>query len=50
VGSPVTAAGSKLGTLVDFSPAEKQALSRYTTDVGNHVVVEVHPAPNLGVD
>lgn len=50
VGSPVTEAGSKLGTLVDFSAAEQQALARYTTDAGNHVVVEVHPAPALGVD
>jgi murein DD-endopeptidase MepM/ murein hydrolase activator NlpD len=47
VGSPVTSGTSKLGTLVDFSSAEKQALSRYTTDAGNHVVVEVHPAPSL---
>jgi murein DD-endopeptidase MepM/ murein hydrolase activator NlpD len=45
VGSPVTSAGSKLGSIVDFSRAEQQALSRYTNDAGNHVVVEVHPAP-----
>jgi hypothetical protein len=47
VGSPVTAAGSKLGSVVDFSRAEHQALSRYTNDAGNHVVVEVHPAATL---
>ena len=44
VGSPVTAGGSKLGSIVDFSGAERQALARYTNDPGNHVVVEVHPA------
>jgi hypothetical protein len=44
VGAAVTAAGSKLGTVVDFSSAERQALARYTNDAGNHVVVEVHPA------
>jgi len=44
VGSPVTASGSKLGSIVDFSGAEKQSLAHYTNDSGNHVVVEVHPA------
>jgi murein DD-endopeptidase MepM/ murein hydrolase activator NlpD len=50
VGSPLTAGGSKLGSIVDFSTAEKQALAHYTNDSGNHVVVEVHPAatPALG--
>jgi hypothetical protein len=50
VGSPVTSAGSKLGTVVDFSQAERQALSRYTNDSGNHVVVEVHPSPTLSLN
>jgi len=44
VGSPVTAGGSKLGSIVDFFGAERQSLARYTNDPGNHVVVEVHPA------
>ena len=44
VGAAVTAAGSKIGSIVDFSRAERQALARYTNDAGNHVVVEVHPA------
>lgn len=50
VGSPVTAGGSKLGSIVDFSGAETQSLARYTNDSGNHVVIEVHPAatPALG--
>ena len=49
VGSPVTSAGSKLGSIVDFSHAERQALSRYTNDAGNHVVVEVHPTATLSL-
>jgi murein DD-endopeptidase MepM/ murein hydrolase activator NlpD len=47
VGSPVTSAGSRLGSVVDFARAEHQALSRYTNDSGNHVVVEVHPSATL---
>ena len=49
VGSPVTAGGTRLGSLVDFSHAERQALARYTNDAGNHVVVEVHPSAALSV-
>jgi hypothetical protein len=47
VGSMVTADASKLGTVLDFSRAERQALSRYTNDAGNHVFVEVHPSATL---
>jgi murein DD-endopeptidase MepM/ murein hydrolase activator NlpD len=50
VGSPVSSAGSKLGSLIDFSRVERQALSRYTNDSGNHVVVEVHPSASLSLD
>jgi hypothetical protein len=50
VGSAVTAAGSKLGTILDFSRAERQALARYTNDSGNHVVVEVHASATLTLD
>ena len=50
VGSPVTAAGSKLGSVVDFTHAERQALARYTNDSGNHVVIEVHPSATLSLD
>jgi hypothetical protein len=50
VGSPVTSAGSKLGSVVDFARAEHQALSRYTNDSGNHVVVEVHPSATLSLN
>jgi hypothetical protein len=49
VGSPLTAGGSKLGSIVDFSGAERQSLARYTNDSGNHVVVEVHPAAALSL-
>jgi hypothetical protein len=44
VGTPVTSGSSRLGSIVDFSGAERQALARYTNDPGNHVVVEVHTA------
>ena len=49
VGSSVTAAGSKLGSVVDFTHAERQALARYTNDSGNHVVIEVHPSATLSL-
>jgi hypothetical protein len=49
VGSSVTAAGSKLGSVVDFTHAERQALARYTNDSGNHVAIEVHPSATLGL-
>jgi hypothetical protein len=49
VGSTVTAGGSKLGQVVDYSTAERQALARYTNDVGDHVVVEVHPSAALQI-
>jgi hypothetical protein len=47
VGSSVAVAISKIGTIIDFSKVEKQALARYTQDAGNHVSVEVHPAATL---
>jgi hypothetical protein len=47
VGSTLSAGGSKLGDVVDFSRAERQALARYTNDAGNHVVVEVRPSATL---
>jgi len=50
VGSPVTAAGSRLGAVVDFSRAEHQALAHYTNDSGNHVAIEVHTAATLSLN
>lgn len=47
VGSPVTAATSKIGVVLDLSRAEDQALASVTSDPGNHVTLEVHPAANL---
>jgi hypothetical protein len=44
VGSSVAASISKIGTIIDFSHVEKQALARYTQDAGNHVSYEVHSA------
>ena len=44
VGSSVASSISKIGTLIDFSQVEGQALARYTQDAGNHASVEVHDA------
>ena len=49
VGASVTASGSKLGRVLDFSKVERQALARYTNDAGNHVLLEVHTAATLQV-
>jgi hypothetical protein len=49
VGSAVAAASSKIGTVLDFSSVERQALARYTQDRGNHVALEVHPATTLAL-
>jgi hypothetical protein len=50
VGGTVTAGGSRLGSIVDLSRQEHQALAQYTNDVGNHVEIEVHPAAALALD
>jgi murein DD-endopeptidase MepM/ murein hydrolase activator NlpD len=47
VGSSVAASISKIGTIIEFSEVEKQALARYTQDAGNHASFEVHPAASL---
>jgi hypothetical protein len=49
VGAAVTAATTKIGTVLDFSRVERQALARYTQDAGNHVSIEVHPAATLAI-
>jgi hypothetical protein len=49
VGSSVAATTSKLGTIVDFTGVERQALARYTQDAGNHVAIEVHQAAMLNL-
>jgi hypothetical protein len=47
VGTSVAAGRSKLGTVLDLSQLERQALARFTQDAGNHVSLEVHAAPTL---
>jgi hypothetical protein len=49
VGSSVAAGTSKIGTVLDLSRVERQALARYTQDAGNHVSLEVHPAAALSL-
>jgi murein DD-endopeptidase MepM/ murein hydrolase activator NlpD len=49
VGDPVTAGTSKIGVLIDLSAVEKQTLASVTHDAGNHVTIEVDPAPSLPV-
>jgi hypothetical protein len=49
VGSSVAAGTSKVGTIVDLSGVEKQALARYTQDAGNNVSLEVHPAATVSI-
>ena len=44
VGSSLASSTSKVGTVIDFSGVEDQALARYTQDPGNHVAVQVYPA------
>lgn len=47
VGTAVAASISKIGTIIDFSHVEQQALARYTQDAGNHASIEIHPAATL---
>ncbi len=49
VGSTVAEGTSKVGTIVDLSGVERQALARYTQDAGNNVSLEVHPAATLSI-
>jgi hypothetical protein len=49
VGSSVAAGGSKIGTIVDLSGVERQALAAHTHDAGNHVALEVHPAASIAL-
>jgi hypothetical protein len=47
VGSTIAASSTKVGRVLDLSGVEKQALSRYTQDAGNHVSIELRPAATL---
>ena len=47
VGSNVVSGARKLGTVVNLALVERQALSHYTNDAGNHVSVTVRSAASL---
>jgi hypothetical protein len=47
VGSTVAATTSKIGTVVNLAGVERQALSHFTADSGNHVSLSVHNAAAL---
>jgi hypothetical protein len=47
VGSTVASGTSRIGTIVDLSRVERQALAHYTQDAGDHVAITVHPAATL---
>lgn len=49
VGSTVMAAKTRIGTVVDLSKVERQALAGYTQDAGNHISIEVRPAATLSL-
>jgi hypothetical protein len=49
VGSSVEASVSRIGSVLDLSRVEQQALARYTQDEGNHVALEVRRAATLSL-
>ena len=49
VGANVAAGSSKLGTVVDVTRVEQQALARYSGDRGSNVAIRVYPSATLGV-
>jgi murein DD-endopeptidase MepM/ murein hydrolase activator NlpD len=49
IGDVVAASRSKIGSVIDFSKVQQQALARYTQDAGNHVAIEVQPAATLAI-
>jgi hypothetical protein len=49
VGATVTAAQTRLATVIDLSGVERQSLARYTNDAGNHVAIEVRPAATFAL-
>ncbi|HVS84058.1 MAG TPA: hypothetical protein VHD91_00335 [Gaiellaceae bacterium] len=49
VGATIVGGATRIGTVADLAQVEKQALSRYTNDAGNHVTVELHPASSLAL-
>ena len=49
VGEPVLTGKSKIGTVIDLSGVEKQTLASVAHDAGNHVTLEVDPAPSIPI-
>jgi hypothetical protein len=49
VGTTVSAAKTKLGTIVDLSKVLSQEVAKYTSDAGNHVHIEVGPATTTNI-
>lgn len=49
VGSTVASAGTRIGSVLDLSGVERQALARFTQDAGNHVSLQVRPAATLAL-
>jgi hypothetical protein len=47
VGSTIAASSTKVGRVIDLSGVEKQALSKYTQDAGNHASIELRPTATL---
>ena len=45
MGSPVHASLTPLGKIVDLSKLLHQTVANYTSDAGNHVSMQVSPAP-----
>ena len=46
VGAQVASGVTRLGKVVDLSHVERLALAQFTQDSGNHVEIEVRPAPS----
>jgi hypothetical protein len=49
VGSPVIAAKTRMGSVVDLTAVERMALARFTQDAGNHISIVVRPAATLSL-
>ena len=45
VGSAVKASQTRLGSVIDLSKLIDQTVARYTSDAGNHVSIQISPAP-----
>jgi hypothetical protein len=50
VGDDVVSGRTKVGTIIDLSIVERQALARYTNDAGDHVSIEVRPSAALALN